>query len=49
MLCVLGRPRRFCDGVTGREAMTVGALPALGAGRPIPVSFGGEPVREIPA
>jgi hypothetical protein len=30
MLTVLGNPRRFCDGVTRREAMTVGASAALG-------------------
>lgn len=31
MLQVLGHSRRFCDGVTRREAMTVGALSALGS------------------
>src|SRR5947208_293265 len=36
MLRVLGRPRRFCDGVTRREAMTVGALSTLGAGINLP-------------
>ena len=30
MLQVLGNPRRFCDGVTRRQAMTAGALSALG-------------------
>jgi Protein of unknown function (DUF1501) len=30
MLRLLGYPRRFCDGVTRREAMTVGGLSALG-------------------
>ena len=30
MLRVLGKPRQFCDGVTRREAMTVGALSVLG-------------------
>lgn len=32
MLRVLGNPRRFCDGVTRREALTAGALSALGGG-----------------
>jgi len=36
MLRILGRPRRFCDGVTRRQAMTVGALSALGAGFSLP-------------
>jgi hypothetical protein len=36
MLQILGQPRRFCDGVTRREAMTVGALSALGAGFSLP-------------
>src|SRR5262245_39361193 len=30
MLTVLGNPRRFCDGVTRRQALTVGALSVLG-------------------
>lgn len=30
MLKILGNERRFCDGVTRRDAMTVGALSALG-------------------
>ena len=30
MLRVLGNPRRFCDGVTRREALTAGALSVLG-------------------
>src|SRR5579872_736295 len=30
MLRVLGNPRRFCDGRTRREALTVGALSVLG-------------------
>ena len=30
MLRILGNPRRFCDGVTRREAMTVGGLSVLG-------------------
>ena len=36
MLRVLGNPRRFCDGVTRREAMTAGALSALGSGFSLP-------------
>ena len=30
MLTVLGNPRRFCDGITRRETLKVGALSALG-------------------
>src|SRR4051812_40895648 len=30
MLRMLGNPRRFCDGVTRREALTAGALSVLG-------------------
>ncbi len=30
MLRILGTPRRFCDGVTRREAMTAGALATMG-------------------
>src|SRR5262249_44725741 len=36
MLRVLGNPRRFCDGVTRREALTAGALSVLGAGFSLP-------------
>ena len=36
MLRVLGNPRRFCDGVTRREALTVGALSVLGGGFSLP-------------
>src|SRR5690242_5124878 len=36
MLRVLGNPRRFCDGVTRREAMTVGALSVLGGAFTLP-------------
>ncbi|HJZ93986.1 MAG TPA: DUF1501 domain-containing protein [Gemmataceae bacterium] len=36
MLRVLGRPRQFCDGVTRREAMTVGALSVLGGSFTLP-------------
>ena len=32
MLNLLGNPRRFCDGVTRRQAMTIGALASLGGG-----------------
>jgi hypothetical protein len=32
MLRVLGNPRRFCDGITRREALTAGALSVLGSG-----------------
>jgi len=32
MLRVLGNPRRFCDGITRREALTVGASNILGTG-----------------
>jgi hypothetical protein len=42
MLRVLGRPRRFCDGVTRREAMTVGALSVLGAGFNLPTLLASE-------
>jgi len=42
MLRVLGRPRTFCDGVTRREAMTVGALSALGAGFDLPTLLASE-------
>jgi hypothetical protein len=36
MLRMLGGPRRFCDGVTRREALTAGALSVLGAGFGLP-------------
>src|SRR3954463_14833193 len=36
MLRVLGSPHRFCDGVTRREALTVGASTVLGAGLTLP-------------
>src|SRR5947209_14683064 len=42
MLRVLGRPRRFCDGVTRREAMTVGALSVLGGGFNLPTLLASE-------
>src|SRR5204863_8416701 len=36
MLRVLGNPRRFCDGVTRREALTVGASTLLGSAFTLP-------------
>ncbi len=36
MLRVLGNPHRFCDGITRREALTVGASAVLGAGFTLP-------------
>jgi hypothetical protein len=36
MLRLLGNPRRFCDGVTRREALTAGALSVLGGGLGLP-------------
>ncbi|HEY7427429.1 MAG TPA: DUF1501 domain-containing protein, partial [Gemmataceae bacterium] len=36
MLRVLGNPRRFCDGLTRREALTAGALSVLGGGFNLP-------------
>jgi hypothetical protein len=36
MLRVLGSPHRFCDGLTRREALTVGASTVLGAGFTLP-------------
>jgi hypothetical protein len=36
MLQVLGLPRRFCDGVTRREAITAGALSVLGGAFNLP-------------
>src|SRR5262245_48409125 len=36
MLRMLGNQRRFCDGVTRREAMTVGALSVLGGAFNLP-------------
>jgi hypothetical protein len=46
VLRVLGRPRRFCDGVTRREAMTVGALSTLGAGFNLPTLLASEERRQ---
>jgi hypothetical protein len=42
MLRVLGSPHRFCDGVTRREALTVGASTVLGAGLTLPNLFAAE-------
>ena len=36
MLRMLGNPRRFCDGVTRREALTAGALSVLGGAFNLP-------------
>lgn len=36
MLRVLGTPHRFCDGITRRDALTVGASALLGAGLTLP-------------
>lgn len=36
MLRVLGSPARFCDGITRRDALTVGASTLLGAGFTLP-------------
>jgi hypothetical protein len=36
MLRVLGSPHRFCDGITRREALTIGASTVLGAGFTLP-------------
>src|SRR5262249_52000474 len=36
MLRMLGHPRRFCDGITRREALTAGALSVLGSGFTLP-------------
>jgi hypothetical protein len=36
MLRMLGNPRRFCDGITRREALTAGALSVLGSGFSLP-------------
>src|SRR3954471_626262 len=36
MLRVLGNPGRFCDGVTRREALTVGASAVLGGALTLP-------------
>lgn len=36
MLRLLGQPRRFCDGITRREALAAGALTALGGSFQLP-------------
>jgi hypothetical protein len=42
MLRVLGNPRRFCDGVTRREALTVGASAVLGGALSLPALLASE-------
>src|SRR5262249_40151715 len=51
MLRVLGHPRRFCDGITRREALAVGALAALGGSFTLPRLLAAEESRRasIPA
>jgi hypothetical protein len=39
---MLGNPRRFCDGITRREALTAGALSVLGTGFSLPDLFARE-------
>jgi hypothetical protein len=46
MLRVLGNPRRFCDGITRREALTAGALSVLGAGFTLPDLLAAEERRD---
>ncbi len=48
MLTVLGSPRRLCDGLTRREALTAGALTALG-GLALPDLLRAESARPQPA
>src|SRR5436190_23478026 len=45
MLRVLGSPHRFCDGITRRDALTVGASTVLGAGLTLPNLFASEKAR----
>ena len=42
MLRVLGNPTRFCDGITRRDALTVGASAVLGGGFNLPCLFASE-------
>ena len=49
MLRVLGSPHRFCDGITRREALTVGASTVLGAGLTLPNLLAAEAGRSSPA
>ena len=42
MLRILGNPRRFCDGVTRREALTVGASAVLGGTLNLPTLIAAE-------
>src|SRR5207245_5983487 len=46
MITVLGSPRRFCDGITRRESLKIGALSALG-GFALPDLLGAEERRSI--
>src|SRR5439155_12880204 len=41
----LGSPHRFCDGITRRDALTVGASTGLGAGLTLPNLFAAEKAR----
>ena len=36
MLRILGNPRQFCDGITRRDAMTIGGLSVLGGAFNLP-------------
>src|SRR6187549_3225184 len=47
MLRVLGNPTRFCDGVTRRDALTVGASTVLGAGFTLPKLLAAEERRSV--
>jgi len=47
MLRVLGNPTRFCDGITRRDALTVGASTLLGAGLTLPNLLAAEERRAV--
>lgn len=47
MLRMLGKARRFCDGVTRRDALTAGALSVLGGGFRLPTLLALEESRNI--
>ena len=49
MLRMLGNPRRFCDGITRREALTAGALSVLGSGFTLPELLAREERRPVAA